>query len=225
MIDSKPPKRWSLERWSRMKHETAREKDNPPGPAPAPAASSAAPAVPSPAAAANAAAGAVPASTQGEPLPPIESLTIDSDFSAFLKPMVDETLKRKALKQLFRDPRFNVMDGLDTYIADYSQPDPIDSETVRQMVQGRYIFDPPQTRVNAQGFVEDVPADEVAFAPAEAVEASSDPADPHAEVAAASAQPLADAAAAVPAAVVPGESAVEARASPRATDRSEPQAR
>jgi hypothetical protein len=45
-------------------------------------------------------------------LPPVQSLTIDSDFSAFLQPEVDETLKRQALKQLFRDPRFNVMDGL-----------------------------------------------------------------------------------------------------------------
>jgi hypothetical protein len=28
------------------------------------------------------------------------------------------------------------------------------------MVQGRYIFDPPPTRINAQGFVEDIPAEE-----------------------------------------------------------------
>ena len=52
------------------------------------------------------------------------------------------------------------MDGLDVYIGDYSQPDPIEPDVVRQMVQGRYIFDPPQTRVNAQGFVEDVPPEE-----------------------------------------------------------------
>ena len=52
------------------------------------------------------------------------------------------------------------MDGLDIYIDDYSKPDPIDPDVVRQMVQGRYIFDPPQTRVNAQGFVEDVPPEE-----------------------------------------------------------------
>ena len=68
-------------------------------------------------------------------LPPVESLTIDSDFTAFLQPKVDETLKRQALKQLFRDPRFNVMDGLDVYIDDYSKPDPIAPEVVRQLVQ------------------------------------------------------------------------------------------
>ena len=40
-----------------------------------------------------------PAAAAPRPLPPVESLTIDSDFSAFLQPEVDETLKRAALKQ------------------------------------------------------------------------------------------------------------------------------
>jgi hypothetical protein len=38
---------------------------------------------------------------------------------------VEEGVKRAALKKLFSDPRFNVMDGLDTYIDDYSKDDPI----------------------------------------------------------------------------------------------------
>ena len=54
-------------------------------------------------------------------------------------------------------PHFNVMDGLDVYIDDYSTPDPISPDVVRQMVQGRYIFDPPKTRVNEHGTVEDAP--------------------------------------------------------------------
>jgi len=95
-------------------------------------------------------------------LPPVESLTIDSNFSAFMQPKVDEALKRRALKQLFRDPHFNVMDGLDVYIDDYSKPDPISPEIVRQMVQGRYIFNPPPTRINALGNVEDIPEEELA---------------------------------------------------------------
>jgi Protein of unknown function (DUF3306) len=61
------------------------------------------------------------------------------------------------LKKLLHDPRFNVMDGLDTYIADYSKPDPIEPEIVKQLMQARYLFNPPKTRVNEQGFVEDVP--------------------------------------------------------------------
>jgi hypothetical protein len=103
-------------------------------------------------------------SVDAAPLPPVESLTIDSDFSSFLAPEVDEGLRRRALRQLFRDPHFNAMDGLDVYIDDYSTPDPISAETVRQLVQARYIFDPPKTRVNADGVVEDVPHDDVAAA-------------------------------------------------------------
>jgi Protein of unknown function (DUF3306) len=59
------------------------------------------------------------------PLPPVESLTFDSDFTAFMRPGVDEALKRTALKTLLQDPRFNVMDGLDVYIDDYSKADPL----------------------------------------------------------------------------------------------------
>jgi hypothetical protein len=142
---------FSLRRWSRRKLEAARAATEP----------ASAPAIvpPPPPAEARATEPVAAAETATPALPPIESLTIDSDFTAFFEPKVDEALKRKALKQLFRDPRFNVMDGLDTYIDDYSQPDPIAPEIVREMVQGRYIFDPPKTRVNEQGAVEDVPPD------------------------------------------------------------------
>ena len=92
-------------------------------------------------------------------LPSIDSLSIDSDYSPFMQSGVDESLKRGALKKLFSDPRFNVMDGLDVYISDYSKPDPIDPEIVRTLVQARYIFNPPATRVNEQGYVEDVQED------------------------------------------------------------------
>ena len=40
-------------------------------------------------------------------------------------PGVDASVKNAALKKLFADPHFNVMDGLDTYIDDYGKPDPI----------------------------------------------------------------------------------------------------
>ena len=90
-------------------------------------------------------------------LPAIDTLTIDSDYTGFMRPGVDDSLKCSALKKLFKDPRFNIMDGLDVYIDDYSKPDPIDPDVVRSLVQARYIFNPPATRVNAEGYVEDVP--------------------------------------------------------------------
>lgn len=58
-------------------------------------------------------------------LPPVESLTFDSNFSVFMQKEVDPGLRREAMKKLFRDPHFNVMDGLDVYIDDYTQADPI----------------------------------------------------------------------------------------------------
>jgi hypothetical protein len=95
-------------------------------------------------------------------LPPLESLTGDSDFSPFMQPGVDADVKRMALRKLLRDPRFNVMDGLDVYIDDYSKPSPIEPELVRTLAQARYIFDPPKTRVTAEGVVEDVPDEALA---------------------------------------------------------------
>ncbi len=57
------------------------------------------------------------------------------DFSAFMKPGVDPTVQQAALKKMFSDPHFNVMDGLDIYIDDYSKPDPIPLEMLKRMVQ------------------------------------------------------------------------------------------
>lgn len=152
MIDHDPEaKPFTLKRWSQRKLEVARTAAKH-----APAVASPAEPVAVPPAAGADEADAPPRTTDAE-LPPVETLTIDSDFRPFLDRKVDESLKRKALKQLFRDPHFNVMDGLDVYIDDYSQPDPIAPEIVRQLAQARYIFDPPQTRVTEQGHVEDVP--------------------------------------------------------------------
>jgi len=70
-----------------------------------------------------------------EPLPPVESLTPESDFTPFMKADVDPGVKREALKTLFADPRFNVMDGLDVYIDDYSKPDPLPAGWLEKMTQ------------------------------------------------------------------------------------------
>jgi hypothetical protein len=150
---------FSLRRWSQRKLEAARESAAPVRAAPIPpAATPAGAAAAAPPAAAKAA--GAPAAIAAPELPPLESLSFESDFTAFLQPKVDAALRRKALRTLFRDPRFNVMDGLDVYIDDYSKPDPIAPALVRELMQSRYIMDPPETRVSADGHVEDVPADE-----------------------------------------------------------------
>jgi len=54
-------------------------------------------------------------------MPDIESLTPDSDYTGFLSPGVSETLRKLALRKLFRSEVFNVCDGLDDYDDDYTQ--------------------------------------------------------------------------------------------------------
>ncbi|QWD97138.1 DUF3306 domain-containing protein [Polynucleobacter sp. MG-6-Vaara-E2] len=57
------------------------------------------------------------------------------DFSSFMKPDVDPAVQQAALKKMFTDPHFNVMDGLDIYIDDYSKPDPLPPGMLERMAQ------------------------------------------------------------------------------------------
>ena len=77
-------------------------------------------------------------------LPPLESLNFESDFGAFMHAKVDAGVRRAALKTLFRDPRFNIMDGLDVYIDDYSIEDPIPPGMLAQLQHAQTtLFGPP----------------------------------------------------------------------------------
>jgi hypothetical protein len=69
----------------------------------------------------------------------VTALTHESDYSRFVAAGVDEGVKRAAMKKLFSDPRFNVMDGLDTYIDDYGKPDPIPAAMLRRMAQAQAL--------------------------------------------------------------------------------------
>lgn len=109
-----------LRRWSRLKREAAQA----PVPAAAPTAE--------------------PAAAEAPPLPPLDSLTFESDFKAFMGAKVEESVKRAALKKLFSDPRFNVMDGLDTYIDDYSIENPIPESMLAKLEHARTTLFGPQ---------------------------------------------------------------------------------
>ena len=61
------------------------------------------------------------------------------DFSAFMKPDVDPQVQQAALKKMFTDPHFNVMDRLDIYIDDYSQPDPLPMGMLERMAQSEML--------------------------------------------------------------------------------------
>ncbi|HSQ71358.1 MAG TPA: DUF3306 domain-containing protein [Rubrivivax sp.] len=85
-------------------------------------------------------AGAAAASPVPQPtLEEARALTPASDFTRFVAPGVDTEVKNAAMKKLFADPHFNVMDGLDTYIDDYGRSDPIPKAMLRQMVQARML--------------------------------------------------------------------------------------
>jgi len=139
--------RFSLRRWAQRKLDAARAEAVAAAPTATPA---------NPPATTATAPPALQAAEQPV-LPPIESLTIDSDFTLFMQPNVDAAVRRAALKQLFRDPRFNVMDGLDTYIDDYTKADPIPEDMLKQLAHARAIFDPPPTILTPEGHVVDAP--------------------------------------------------------------------
>ncbi len=69
----------------------------------------------------------------------VRLLTKDSDFKPFMAKGVDAGVRNAAVKKLFADPHFNVMDGLDTYIDDYSKSDPIPEVMLRQMTSAKFL--------------------------------------------------------------------------------------
>ena len=83
-----------------------------------------------------------PAEEEAPPPTLEEAESIDRfapDFSAFMKPNVDPAVQQAAMKKLFSDPHFNIMDRLDIYIDDYSIPDPIPMEMLKRMVQSESL--------------------------------------------------------------------------------------
>lgn len=69
----------------------------------------------------------------------VKALNTESDFSAFATREVAPDVRNAAMKKLFSDPRYNVMDGMDVYIDDYTQADPIPSAMLRQMVGAQFL--------------------------------------------------------------------------------------
>lgn len=107
-----------LSRWSRLKRKEAEPPPVAPEPVPAPPAVAGS-APPPDAAAAEA------VEPEGkdplEDLPPVESLTAESDFTPFMRAGVPEDLHRQALRKLWTsDPIFANDDGLKDYADDYT---------------------------------------------------------------------------------------------------------
>ncbi len=108
----------------------------------------------------------------------MDALTFESDFAPFLKPEVDPATQRAALKKLFSDPRFNVMDGLDTYIDDYTQADPMPAGMLDKLANVYAMLTKDAQRSDAQSVSaeEDHPAPAATGDP-QAIEAAPPAAD------------------------------------------------
>lgn len=142
-----------LSRWSRRKAQAARGAPVAEAPAaaevpvavvraPAPAARAGEAGKPAGPKTAPAAAG--PAAPPAPTLDDVALLRSDADFSPFVRQGVAPEVKNAALRKLFSDPHFNVMDGLDIYIDDYGKPDPLPAGMLRQMVGSQLLglFEP-----------------------------------------------------------------------------------
>ncbi len=93
-------------------------------------------------------------------LPPISTISLAEDFTPFMQAKVPQALKQQALKALFKEPHFNVMDGLDIYIDDYTVFEPISPEVMATLSSWKTIMNPPQQVVTNGGYAVDVESEE-----------------------------------------------------------------
>jgi len=170
----------SLSRWSRLKRQAAAAPTST-GTASAVAVESANVLVDGPSAANDA-----PASAPELSLPPLSSISLTEDFTPFMQAKVPQALKQQAFKALFKEPHFNVMDGLDIYIDDYTQFEPISPEVMNTLSSWKTIMNPSKQVVTDGGYAVDETSEEgkaVLAARAKLAEAAPNPTDENATVA------------------------------------------
>ncbi|MBX9872194.1 MAG: DUF3306 domain-containing protein [Burkholderiaceae bacterium] len=125
--------RWSQRKQALREGKAVEEPPVPAVPTPAPAAKGTAPAPAEPAAAPE---------VQAPPPPTLEdvqALTPQSDFRRYVAGDVDPEVRHAAMRTLFSDPHFNVMDGLDIYIEDYNTPNPMPASMLRKMASAQFL--------------------------------------------------------------------------------------
>ncbi len=151
-----------LSRWSRRKADVRQGKplDEPMPSVPAAAAHGSAAAQPVVAPAARTASASESNDKPQLTLDDVHQLTPESDYTDFMARGVAPDVKNAAMKKLFADPHFNVMDRMDVYIDDYSQPDPLPAAMLRQMASAKFLnlFDNEGDKAAAENVAQSVPA-------------------------------------------------------------------
>jgi hypothetical protein len=151
-----------LSRWSRLKKDVRQAESQteirahePKAPPAQPVASASAPPKES---------SAAPPAVEPQ-LPPIDTLKgLSSEYTEFLKPGVDESLRRSALKKLFSDPYFETFERFEAYCEDYTKGEPIPAAMLRTLEHAKgLLFDDEkekkdQERGAAEGKTPEAPA-------------------------------------------------------------------
>ncbi len=136
-----------VSRWSRRKIEARKTTEMPAEPKP--------PSEPAPAAPAVSNAGAVAAPPAPSELPPLESLKgLASEYTEFLKPGVDENLRRSALKKLFADPHFENFERFEAYCEDFTQGEPIPLAMLKTLEHAKGLLFDDEEKKDAQSAAE-----------------------------------------------------------------------
>lgn len=94
---------------------------------------------------ANAAQPATPVPA-AEPLPALETLGFDADFSPFMRQEVDGETRRQALRKLFMTDHYRAMDGLDVYVDDYSRPTLLPSDLLQTLEHAHSLLQKPEKK-------------------------------------------------------------------------------
>jgi hypothetical protein len=88
--------------------------------------------------------------TEAPALPPTDQLTLQSDFSGFMHPKVEDALRRAALKTLFSDPHFKLADPFEPYSGDWTVGEPIPQAMLDSLEQVKTMLrKPPEPAAQA----------------------------------------------------------------------------
>ncbi len=83
-----------------------------------------------------------PVAVEEIPLPDPATLSLADDFSVVLRAKVPEALKRQAMRQLFEQPHFNVVDGLNVYMEDFNAIPEFPRDELALPRHAREVLDP-----------------------------------------------------------------------------------
>ncbi|NMQ28024.1 DUF3306 domain-containing protein [Candidatus Accumulibacter phosphatis] len=75
------------------------------------------------------------------PLPDPATLSLADDFSVFLHAKVPEALKRQAMRQLFAQAHFNIVDGLDVCMEDFNALPDLPRDELALLRHAREVLD------------------------------------------------------------------------------------